>query len=139
LRGPSPEQFAGLRVIGFQSHPGCVEAGTVRGTREMIWTGRTLGAGANSGFQAVNFAARCGARRVVLTGFDLSLGDGVHWHGRHEAPGLNNPDARMLAGCAKLLDMAAPVLVERGVEIVNASRKTTLTAWPRMTMAEALE
>ncbi len=136
LRGPSAGEFAGLRFIGTGEYPGCIPCGVSARTNEMQWDGERLGAGGNSGFQVVNLAAICGARRIVLTGFDMALDEGVHWHGRHDR--LNNPDARMLRNCARLLDAAIVELVARGVEAVNASRRTALKAWPRMSIEEAL-
>lgn len=136
LRGPSSDAFQGARLIGFGERSGCTPCGVVRGANEMRWDGRSLGAGGNSGFQAVNLAAAQGARRIVLTGFDM--GGRGHWHGLHAGPELTNPDRRMLAGCAKLLDLACPGLEARGVEVVNASRVSALSAYRRVTMKEAL-
>ena len=136
-RGPASDEFHGQRLIGFETHPGCIPCGTVRGENRMRWDGRSLGAGGNSGFQAVNLAAACGARRIVLTGFDMARHAGAHWHADHRQ-GLTNPSARMLSNCAALLDAAAPELAARGAEVVNASRETALRAYRRMSMAEAL-
>lgn len=136
-RGPSPDEFAGGRLIGFETHPGCIPCGTVRGHNAMIWDGWRLGAAGNSGFQAVNLAAACGARRIVLTGFDMQMSGAAHWHEDH-GRGMSNPTDRMLRNCAALLDQAAPELAERGVEVINASRETALRAYRRMSMNEAL-
>lgn len=103
----------------------------------MRFCGHRLGSGGNSGFQAVNLAAACKARRIVLTGFDMSLDGGSHWHGDHLGL-LGNPDARMLKNCARILDAAAPALKARGVEVLNASGRSALTAFRRVTMKEAL-
>lgn len=103
----------------------------------MQWCGYRLGSGGNSGFQAVNLAAIAGAKRIVLTGFDMNRDNGVHWHGAHE--GLNNPDAKMLRRCANLLDHAAHGLRERGVEVLNASRETALTAYCRVRLEDVLK
>lgn len=103
----------------------------------MRFCGYRLGSGGNSGFQAVNLAAVAGARRIVLTGFDMSLNGGSHWHGDHNDL-LGNPDAKMLANCAKILDRAATILKGRGIEVVNASRETALTAYRRVSIGDAL-
>lgn len=144
-RGPSAGEFGGLRLQGFAEEgeapqPGCLPCGAVRGDNTLRWCGYRLGAGANSGFQAINLAAVAGAARIVLTGYDMSRARGVHWHGPHRAvsPGLSDPDARMLAGCARIIDGVLGELRARGIEAVNASRETALRAWPRATIEEAL-
>lgn len=138
LRGPSKQEFAGARYIGFGTSPGCSPCGVKSGDNSLRWCGYRLGAGANSGFQAVNLAAVSGARRIVLTGFDLSLKDGTHWHGDHTGPELSNPDARMLAGSARILDEKHAEFTKKGVEVVNASRVSALKRYPRMSISEAL-
>lgn len=97
----------------------------------------TLGAGGNSGFQAVNLAVQTGAARVALIGFDMNLAGGIHWHGRHK-PGLNNPTTQVIAGWRQDLDAMAPKLAALGVEVVNLSAQSALAAYPRMTLEEAL-
>jgi len=96
-----------------------------------------LGAGGNSGFQAINLAVQTGAARIGLIGFDMSLAAGVHWHGRHGG-GLNNPRADVIAGWRYDLDAAAPKLAALGVEVVNLSAQSALTAYRHMTLEEAL-
>ncbi len=135
LRGPGPEAFRGLRMIGNGSHPGCIEADVAAGSSAVLRDGRRLGGGGNSGFQACNLAARCGARRIVLTGFDMQGSD--HWHGRH-GRGLQNPPADAVGRWRKAMDAAAPAFRALGVEIINASRETALTAYPRMSIEDAL-
>lgn len=93
-----------------------------------------IGAGGNSGFQAINLAISEGARRIVLVGFDYG---GEHWHGRHQA-GLNNPAADLLATWAANLDNQAPRLAEHGVEIINTSPTSALKAFPKLSLEEAI-
>lgn len=97
-----------------------------------------LGDGGNSGFQAVNLAAQAGARRIILLGFDMTLAAGVHWHGRHPA-GLNNPTAQNLARWRRHMDEAAPTLAALGIEVINASMSSALTAYPKMSLEDALQ
>lgn len=97
-----------------------------------------LGAGGNSGFQAVNLAAQAGASRIVLVGFDYSLARGVHWHGRHP-PGLNNPSELNCARWRADLDAAAPLLASLGVEVLNASPYSSLTAFEKRPLRECLK
>lgn len=102
------------------------------------WCGQKLGAGANSGFQALNLAAVAGARRIILTGYDMQHSERLrHWHDDH-GEGLSNPEARMLSGCARILDQVAPQFAQRGIEVLNATRQTALRGYRRVTMKEAL-
>lgn len=88
----------------------------------------------NSGAGAVMLAARRGARRVVLLGYDCQYdGKRKHWHADHKRP-LGNagsvakwPD--QFRGLARYLG---------GVEVLNASRATALDCFPRVTLEEAL-
>ncbi|MBC7282566.1 hypothetical protein [Hoeflea sp.] len=133
----------GLR---FQGHigkaegvaKGCIPCGVIPGDHVMRFCGYRLGSGGNSGFQAVNLAAVAGANRIVLTGFDMSVDNGTHWHGDHNGL-LGNPDGKMLRNCGKILDRASETLAGRGIEVLNASRQTALTAYRRVSMGEALE
>lgn len=104
----------------------------------MIWDGRQIGSGGNSGFQAVNLAARTGARRVVLLGYDMGHGGRSHWHGEH-GQGLSNPANSFLGRCAQILDRTATDLSFRKVEVVNASRSTRLQRFRRVSIEEALD
>lgn len=96
-----------------------------------------IGWGGNSGFHAVNLALQFGASRLALVGFDYGLAGGVHWHGRHPAR-LNNPSAANLARWARTLDGQAPVIAGLGVEVVNCSPVSALTAFPTATLEDAL-
>lgn len=135
LREPVQEEFRGLRLVGYGERAGCIPC-RVQPHAHMIWDGERLGGGANSGYQALNLAAACGARRVVLTGFDC-MGPGEHWHGRHQPP-LRSANAACVAKWIEYFDAAAPVLLERGVEVINASVETALTCFPRATITEAI-
>lgn len=90
-----------------------------------------LGWGGNSGFHALNLAVQFGAQRIVLVGYDMHVSAGEHWHGRHPR-GLNNPDARNTARWRRALDGVAPELSALGIEVLNASPTSALTAYPRV-------
>jgi len=93
--------------------------------------------GGNSGMQAVNLALGFRARRLALVGFDMRVDLGLHWHGRHGG-GLLNPNARATARWRERLDRQAPRLAAAGIEIINCSPVSALTAYPVMGLAEAL-
>lgn len=130
-RGPSKDEFKGLRYIGAATYQDCIPCGVRGGFTALKWDGQTLGAGGNSGFQAINLAAVAGAKTIVLTGFDMKWGGTKkHWHADHGGE-LTNPEQRMLSNCRKILDGAAAELSGRGIHVVNCSRETALQNYPR--------
>lgn len=94
--------------------------------------------GSNSSFQALGLAVMWGASRVVFLGLDLKATDGKpnHWHPNYEDPVRNvrNVYPRFI----KAFETVAPALAARGVDVVNCSRETALTCFPRATIQEAL-
>lgn len=102
----------------------------------MIASGSSRGGG-NSGFQALNLAVQFGAKRIILVGFDMRLDLGVHWHGPH-GKGLNNPRDILFASWRDALNGAAASLAGLGVEILNASPVSALTAYPIVDLREAI-
>lgn len=88
----------------------------------------TIGAGGNSGFQALNLAAQFGAARIVLVGFDLRIDMGLHWHGAH-ARGLNNPRTVTMKNWRLAFGRAAIVLANNGIDVINVSEISTLTVF----------
>lgn len=95
-----------------------------------------VGGSYNSGMRAIQFALWRGAARVLLLGYDASLKHGVHWHGPHQLTG--NPDASRLADWRRQMTELAVRVERRGVEIINCSRHTELTCFPRMDLEVAL-
>lgn len=120
----------GLRRIGIPQPKG-----------DALLFGETgvVGAGGNSGFQALNLAVQLGARRILLVGFDCSLQLGLHWYGRNKFVGQSNPDEDNFRRWKAALEAAAPVLAARGVEVVDAAPRGALQAYPKASVAEALE
>lgn len=81
----------------------------------------------NSGAGAIALAASLGAERIVLLGYDAQkTGGRAHWHGDHPE-GMGN--AGSVGKWPGQFDALAKTL--RGVEIINCSRETALTCWPR--------
>lgn len=143
LRGPKADEFAGIRWQGHIGNreglwAGTIWGGVLAGHNQMIWDGRRIGAGGNSGFQALNLVARTGVRRVILLGYDMGHAGRSHWHGEHGA-GLSNPASSFLGRCAQILDRSAQDLAFRKVEVVNASRESRLQRFRRVSIDEALE
>jgi hypothetical protein len=94
-----------------------------------------LRTGQNSGYQAVNLAYHLGAKRIILLGYDMQKAkDGrKHWHEPHRAD-RPSPFFMMQTHFGTLVEP----LREARVEIVNCSRVTALTAFPRRVLADVL-
>lgn len=138
-RGPEPHEFRGLRMVAETRDapggwPGCISVKVNAGFHALILEGAEIGSGANSGFQAMNLAIRCGAKRILLTGIDCI---GSHWHGDH-GDGLNNPGDWQRKAWIESFTAAAEQVAEIGVEVVNCSRETAVQCFPRMSLAQAL-
>lgn len=82
----------------------------------------------NSGASCIEFAADCGARKIILVGYDCSLRHGTHWHGDHDKAGLRNPTHISLDKWQGEFLRARTRWPE--VEIVNCSRYTELKCYP---------
>lgn len=105
--------------------------------RDEILTGElgTVGCGLRSGggfsgFQTINLAVQFGACRIVLVGFDMTLKNGAHWH--PHAAGTGKPEAGRTESWRKSLDAVAPRLSEMGMEVINASAGSALTAYRKV-------
>ena len=92
--------------------------------------------GGYSGFQAINLAVQFGARRIVLVGFDMTLARGAHWCPQEQ--GVSRPDAIRTETWRRSLDGCAAVFERLGIEVLNATPHSALTAYPRVSIEEAL-
>ena len=114
---------AGVRVLrkgaetGYDPDPG------------VLCTGR------NSGYQAIHLALHYRPRRIVLIGFDMRMvGGRRHFFGDHPA-GLNR--CAIYHDYAPAFDHLAGAAAELGVEILNATPGSAVTAFPIVAPAEA--
>lgn len=90
----------------------------------------------NSGCGAVAYAASRGAKRIILVGYDCQKSGGkVHHHGDHP-PTLGN--AKTMDKWAPLFNKLASDMKRAGVEVLNASRETALTCFPRVELETVL-
>lgn len=94
-----------------------------------------LKTGKNSGYQAINLAMHLGASRVVLLGYDMTPKgrNGGHFFGAH--PDQSLPPFGL---CLQHFKTLAPLLAEAGVEVINCSRQTALTAFPQQPLEAVL-
>jgi len=91
----------------------------------------------NSGGFAAALALLAGVARIVYLGLDCKpAADGRrHWHGAHPQ-GLG--DAMSMDAWPDELAKLAEHAAADGVEIINSSRDTALTCFPRVPLEEAL-
>jgi hypothetical protein len=110
------------------------DAGGLAPTLDRIHTGK------NSGYQAIGLAYLFGAARVVLLGFDFMVGPKGehHWHGNHPK-GLGNGGAMRYSTWARCMDVLANDLKRTDCVVVNASRRTALRCFQRVTLEDALD
>lgn len=95
--------------------------------------------GTNSGYQCVHLAAKLGAKRIILCGFDMrSIKNRQHWHDRHPAPLRDHSDG-IYSGWIRSFEGLATELTKRGVEVFNATPGSKLTCFPMIELTEAVE
>lgn len=88
----------------------------------------------NSGQRAIELAIHLGASRVLLLGYDCSIRHGSHWHGNHQL--LANPDKFSIPRWHD--EFSRIKSVAGSTEIINCSRYTRLTCFPRQSLQAAL-
>jgi hypothetical protein len=117
---PGVQRLANTGGQGYESQPG------------------GLRTGGNSGFQAVQLAVHLGAVRILLLGYDMQRGKKgrSHWFGEHPLPIRVSSDYGVF--CAYFRSLATP-LKALGIQVINCSRETALTCFPRMAIDEALQ
>ena len=94
--------------------------------------------GSNSGYQAVNLAYLLGAKRIILLGYDMKVdGDNVHFFGKHpyHKNGGSPTNSLMKDWCEKFVRLANDLKSE-GVEVINATRDTALTAFAKQNLED---
>jgi hypothetical protein len=94
-----------------------------------------LATGSNSGYQAINLAYHLAGpqSRIVLLGYDMQRGSKgeEHWHANHP-----NPSRSAFAMWRRLFESLVQPLQAHGVEVINCTRRTALTCFPRRPIDE---
>lgn len=88
--------------------------------------------GSNGGYQAMHMAVNCGARELILLGYDMH---GQHWFGDHPKETTVDYSKAMLPKFNGLVEPFA----ELGVKVTNASPGTALKAFPLGDLEDVLE
>lgn len=94
--------------------------------------------GGTSGFGALNVAYLKGAKLVVLFGYDYSDTNGT-WHANdaHYDPNHYYNPSNWIEW-ASAFNNITPQLKEKGVEVVNASQRSGISAFPKVSIEEGL-
>ena len=147
-------QWPGLKVTCHQGagHPPWVKylAKDLKHPRGISPYPSQVSWNANSGAAAISLAANTGAKRIILLGFDMSLGkDGKkHWHNLYKSEPLPPIEVkRRMIGKTPSLPfsrhlMGFPIIAKdakaRGIEILNASPNSAIEDFPKYSLKELL-
>lgn len=94
--------------------------------------------GLNSGYQAINLAYHFGARRIVLLGYDMGATGNTHWFGEHPTDISSCAGARSFDLFLARFPALAADLEAAGVDVVNCTPRTALTAFRRAELVDVL-
>ncbi len=126
---PTAARVYRLRQVSLKGR-----AEILTGETGVLGCGLRIGGG-HSGFQAINLAIQFGAKKIILVGFDMTLSKGEHWD-RNQA-GVARADKGRVDSWRIALDGCAEQFKSLGIEVVVVG-DSALTAFPKMTLAEAL-
>lgn len=90
--------------------------------------------GYNSGCIAIEYALVNGADKVLMIGFDCSVKNGIHHHGKHDSN--HNPTETKCILWKRQFEVLRQTY--KDADIVNCSRYTELDMFPKVPLQEAL-
>lgn len=95
--------------------------------------------GGNSGYAAVNLAVHCGAKRILLLGYNFNRHGGkAHFFGNHP-PGLQQQHSdSVFVSRRKLFQTLVEPLASLGIQVTNCTPDTSLTAFPLGNLRDVL-
>jgi hypothetical protein len=129
-------KFAGRKVTIRSSLYSEVYA--LKQSPELVYDSRPthIVSGGNSSYQAVQIAAKLGAKRILLLGVDMTVHrNRLHWFGNHPQELHTVP---LFKSWIKAFGRLAPALERMGVEVVNCSPITALECFRRAPLESAL-
>lgn len=131
-------EFRGLK-FGLQHPAACYGVTILRqcGQEGLSLDPSEVATGLNSGHQAVNVAVHLGASRILLLGYDMQAREGgpSHFFGEHKSPLNKGLSFDVFKAC--FATMVEP-LKRLGVQVINCSRETALTCFPRAALRDVL-
>lgn len=139
---PKAFQFEGLKVTidadYVTANPSLNHVEMDRRLHHIVTSPGMVGHGKNGGFQALNLAIQFGCRKILLLGFDMAWSEQIHFHGPHKGEGLRNPEPFMVRQWHDAFRNSVEILRAIGARVVNCTPGSALTAFPVMTIEEAL-
>lgn len=134
---PDALQFAGLKfgiTVSQKRMPQVVPLKATGETGLEIADRSGVRTASNSGYQAINLAVHLGAKRILLLGYDMQqLGEKAHFFGAH--PNRRRP---LFKRCLAAFPTIVEPLKDLGVEVINCTRETALTCFPKASLESAL-
>lgn len=134
------KDFAGLKItqdrdIARHFKIKLIEVCTSGRDQHRIMTAQpgVIGHGQNGAFQGLNLLVQFGVTKIAMLGVDYM---GERWHGAHPS-GRKQQLPGTFERWRSILDAQAVVLQALGVDVVNLSEVSTLTAYPRMSLDDA--
>lgn len=94
-------------------------------------------AGATSGLRAIYLAEKNKANPILLVGFEMHTGNGVHWHEPHGGR-LRNPGKPEMNVWRMDMDLAARKLAARGTKVINCTPSSALKCFLSAPFVEAI-
>lgn len=95
-----------------------------------------LCSGHHSGYQAIQLAEHFGVKTIVLLGYDMQAGPQQQAHFLAEHPYKKKQPPY---GWREQYEQLVAPLKAKGVTVLNASRQTALTTFPRVSLVNALQ
>lgn len=89
----------------------------------------------HSGACAIGLAIECGAKKVILIGYDNKTNGKTHWHGDHPE-GFSN--CKSIDKWFIHLEEVKKFSIQKGVKVLNASRDTAIDLFEKVKLEEVL-
>jgi hypothetical protein len=83
-------------------------------------------------------AVQFGLKKIILLGFDMTLQNGIHWHGRHGGH-LQNPRQAGVDRWRGILDGQAARLAAAGIDVVIGSPGSSLSQYRKLSLEAAID
>ncbi|NCC30969.1 MAG: hypothetical protein EOM24_02970 [Chloroflexia bacterium] len=93
--------------------------------------------GRNSGHAAISLAYYLGASEIILLGFDMTVRNGVHWHGPHKKG--PNPTELSMRNWQSYFKQTARACRKLNFPVYNCTRVTELEGFDRLSLEELLK
>ncbi len=94
--------------------------------------------GSCSGMRAIHLAEEMKANPILLVGFEMHVGNGVHWHEPYNNKQLRNPGKQQMIVWRMDMERLATKLADRGTHVINCTPDSAIKCFPYKPFAEAL-